>query len=169
MKRILTTEWAWSQVEAMADGSLRGEDRKRMQRMIRNDTSLGAAVDRARAVHAGLRQPRRVPVPGDLRRRLFAIAPRPVHDLRWVALPFAAAALIGVLTLPSLLQPSAPAVDVRSAQAMQDFRTAMSYLSRSAAVTSHGVTRELSQGLSEALSTGRRALIDEQTDSETGG
>jgi hypothetical protein len=169
MTRILTTEWAWSQVEAMADGSLRGEDRKRMRRMMQNDPRLDAAVDRARTVHAGLRQRRGVRVPRDLRRRLFAIAPRPAQGLRWAAVPLAAAALIGVLTIPPLIRPSVPTVDTRSAEAMQEFQTAMSYLSRSAAVTSHGVTRELSQGLSEALSAGRRALTDEKTDSETGG
>ena len=47
----LNGEWAWTQIESMADGSLEGIALERMQRALENDPRLRRAVARARSVH----------------------------------------------------------------------------------------------------------------------
>ncbi|HEX5421524.1 MAG TPA: hypothetical protein VFY39_16145, partial [Gammaproteobacteria bacterium] len=55
----LDSSWAWSQAEAMADGSLGGRERRRMRRHMQADPELRQAVNAARAVSIALRGARR--------------------------------------------------------------------------------------------------------------
>ena len=55
----LNGEWAWTQIESMADGSLEGIALERMQHALESDPRLRRAVMRARSVHrelGGLRE-----------------------------------------------------------------------------------------------------------------
>ena len=54
-QRDLSEEWARTQLEAWADGSLTGESRARMAAAIAADPRLAAAAERAVAVHRALR------------------------------------------------------------------------------------------------------------------
>ncbi|HEX5419302.1 MAG TPA: hypothetical protein VFY39_04815 [Gammaproteobacteria bacterium] len=69
----LDSSWAWSQIEAMADGSLRGRERRRMRLHVRADARLRRAVEEARAVSAALRGVPRAPLPHGLLLKLIRI------------------------------------------------------------------------------------------------
>jgi anti-sigma factor RsiW len=163
----LNQEWARSQIEAWADGSLEGESLERMNAALAADTRLKAAAERAFAVHRALRESRADSMPGGLRWRLLAIPARePRRSTYWWALP-AAAAAVAIVAVALVLQPTAPPpVDQRVA-AVHDFELAMRYLRDSASFTQVDVTTRLGAGLQEALETSRESL--ERTTNETGG
>ena len=167
--RDLSEEWARTQLEAWADGSLTGESRTRMDAAIAADPLLRAAAERAVAVHRALRSSQPAPMPRGLRRRLFAIpgrAPRARRSFFVPALASAAAAVAVVaVALWRVPQPPAP-VDPRVAAAAQDFETAMRYLQKSAVITQGHVTNAVGTGLRDAFDASRKAL--EKTD-EPGG
>lgn len=167
----LETEWAWSQVEAMADGSLAADDQRRMRAAMRERPALRAAVDRARLLERELKRLGRASVPESLARRLAEIPGPARARSAWTTwgVPAAAAATGAVVAMVSLLalqQVSQP--DTERELAMQEFRLAMSYLQRSAAMTGDDVTRELTNGLREALAVGRSAVLDTGTESQNG-
>src|SRR5690606_20267355 len=75
----IDVRWAWSRVEAAADGSLSRADMRRMRRAIEGDPGLEAAVERAMRLRAALRTLGREPVPASLTGRLLEIR-RPGRD-----------------------------------------------------------------------------------------
>jgi len=181
---MIEREWAWAQVEAMADGSLEGDDLRRMQRVLSDDARLRAAVAAANAVLRGLRHsPIQSPPAGLLRRLLAqgsASRTRSALHMRrrrsgrqpfqrgWYAAPLgvAATALIALL-FGSMLErmPSQAEQD-----AMRDFAVAMSYLRQTAETTSDQVEQQLGQGVMSAFVKSRETLAgDEQADEQNGG
>jgi hypothetical protein len=164
----LRNEWAWSQVEGHADGSLEGVALERMQAALRNDPQLRAAVGRAGAVRAALRRARAVPLPAGLRAKLLRI-PGPALP-RWTTLAAAttaAAPVVGGLWLAREPAPQPP--DPRVA-ALEEFNVAMKYVRKSAAITSKEVTDRVGGGLRDALAVGGNALRDaDARKKQTGG
>ena len=169
-QKDLSEEWAWTQLEAWADGSLTGESGARMDAAIAADPRLRAAAERAAAVHRALRAPA-VDMPRGLRRRLLAIpsqAPRERRSFLFPALASAAAAAAVVAAVLWLnLEPAEPPPDPRVVSAAQDLETAMRYLQRSAVITHEHVTSAVGTGLRETFAASREALARE-TD-KTGG
>ncbi len=161
----LEMEWAWAHVEAMADGSLSRAERRRMRSCMHADPALGAAVERARRLRSELGRLGRSPVPAGLTRRLLAMPGRAHAGARlaW-GVPAAAAAAgvtVAVAGLLVLGQTSRPPPEREAA--VREFRLAMSYLQQSAAVTGDDVTRELTNGLHEALAVSRGAVLDPES------
>jgi len=168
-ERDLSEEWARTQLEAWADGTLTSENRARMAAAIVVDPLLAAAAERALAVHRALRATPPAPMPPDLRRRLLAIPGRSPRARSFMLPAFAsAAAAVAVVVVALWLQPEPPApVDPRAIAAAQELETAMRYLQRSARVTQGHVTSAVGAGLRDALAVSREALTS-NTD-ETGG
>ena len=165
-QRDLSEEWAWSQLEAWADGSLAGESRARMAAALAAHPALRAAADRAVAVRRALRASPRPALPAGLRLRLLAIPGR--SGWPTFALPVAAAAAVAVVAIAIALRPETPApLDAQQVAAIQELETAMRYLQKSAVVTENEVTTALGSGLRDAVAASR-AAIGQQTD-ETGG
>ena len=169
-QRELNEEWAWTQLEAWADGSLTGESRARMAAAIAADPRLMAAAERAVAVHRALGAAEPPAMPSGLRRRLLAIpnqAPRARRPFFMPALVSAAAAAAIVAAALWLRPEPAPPVDPRVAAATQDFETAMRYLQKSAVITQGHVESAVGTGLRGAFTASRDALAKD-TD-KTGG
>lgn len=165
----LNGEWAQSQLEAWADGSLTGANLERMNAVLRSDARLRAASDRAVAVRRALHEPSGAPLSAGLRLRLLAIPSKPLRSWRGLALPVAAASALAIVAVAFLLRPPVPPLappDPRVA-AIEDFELAMRYLQKSARMTESGVTIAVGTGLREALTTSRESL--ERTTKETGG
>lgn len=165
-ERDLNVEWARTQLEAWADGSLSSEQAERMAAALAADAKLRAAAERAVAVHRALRVLPQARMPAALRWRLLAIPGRSAWPM--FALPAAAAIAVAVVATALWRSPvEQPPLDAQQAAAMQDFETAMRYLQKSARITQNGVTGALGAGLRDAVATSRAALVQE-TD-ETGG
>jgi len=162
----LNREWARSQIEAWADGSLSGESLERMNALLARDARLKAAAERAVALRRALRESPVERMPAGLRRRLLAIPGAERRSSHWWALP-AAAVAAAIVAIALALRPVAPPpVDPRVA-AVQDFELAMRYLRDSANVTQIDVTTKLGAGLQQAFITSRESLA--RTTDETGG
>jgi hypothetical protein len=169
MDRDLSEEWARTQLEAWADGSLTGESRARMDAAIAADPLLAAAAERAVAVHRALGASPRPPMPRGLRRRLLEIPGRSPPARRAFLLPAAASAAVAVVAVAVAvwLEPRVPEPPDPRALAAQEFELAMRYLQKSARSTQGQVTSAVGTGLRDALAASREALA-EHTD-ETGG
>jgi ferric-dicitrate binding protein FerR (iron transport regulator) len=170
-ERDLNSEWARTQLEAWADGTLTSESRARMEALIAADPRLERAAERAAAVHRALRASRPEPMPRGLRRRLLAI-PGQSPRRHWFVLPAFASAAAAAAVVAAVLwlspEPPPPAlVDPRVVAAKQDLETAMRYLQRSAVVTQGHVTNAVGTGVRATFAASRNALARE-TD-ETGG
>ena len=102
----LNGEWARTQLEAWADGSLEGESRARMAAAIAADPQLAAAAERAAAVQRALRALPHERVPAGLRRRLLAIPAGSAGARRsfWLPAMASAAAAVGRRRRRSLAQ-----------------------------------------------------------------
>jgi anti-sigma factor RsiW len=171
-QRDLNEEWARTQLEAWADGSLTGETRARMDAAIGADPLLAAAAERAVAVQRALRESAPVSMPRGLRGRLLAIpgqaprARRPFFLPAFVSAATAAAAVVAVaLWLRS--EPPTPQVDPQVAAVTQDVETAMRYLQKTASITQRHVTSAVGTGFGDALTVTRGAL--ERSTEQTGG
>jgi anti-sigma factor RsiW len=164
--RDLNREWAQSQIEAWADGSLAGESLERMNAALEGDARLRAAAERAAAVRRALRASSPERMPGGLRRRLLAIPGRQPRSTNWWAWS-AAATAAAIVAVALVLWPVAPPPIDQRAAAIQDFELAMRYLRDSATVTQIDVTTALGSGLQDALIKSRESL--ERTTDETGG
>ena len=119
--RDLNEEWARSQLEAWADGSLPGESRERMAAALAADPKLRAAAERAVAVQRALRASSPARMPAGLRRRLLAIPAGSSNVWRGFALPVAAsvaAAFVAAVWLRP--EPPPPQEDPRVAAVAQD-------------------------------------------------
>jgi len=167
-QRDLSEEWAWTQLEAWADGSLTGDARARMNAAVAASPRLRAAAERAVAVHRALRAPEPLPMPRGLRSRLLAIPGR-APRARFMLPAFVSAAAAAAIAAVVLWQrPDAPPpVDPRVAAAARDFEIAMRYLQKSARIAQGHVEGAVGTGLHGAFVVSRDAL-SKQTD-ETGG
>lgn len=165
-ERDLNAEWARTQLEAWADGSLAGEQAERMTAALAASPSLRAAAERAVAVHRALRASPQARMPAALRWRLLAIPGRSAWPM--FALPAAAAVAVAVVATAVWRGPAAPPpLDAQQVAAMQDFETAMRYLQKSARITQNEVTNAVGSGLRDAVAV-TRAAVGQETD-ETGG
>jgi anti-sigma factor RsiW len=170
-QKDLSEEWARTQLEAWADGSLTGESRARMDAAIAADPRLRAAAERAVAVQRALRAASVVQMPQGLRGRLLAIPSREPRARRSFFVPAlasaaaAAAFIAGALWLT--VEPAEPPPDPRVVAAAQDLETAMRYLQRSAVITQGHVTSAVGTGLRDAFAASRDALARETE--KTGG
>lgn len=158
-------------IEAMADGSLDRDERRRMRAAMRGDPALRAAVERARMLRGGLKRLGSAPVPAGLSARLLAVPGRRARrpSRWWVALPIAATAAAAALTLVLVTRPPETVPEDPRSAAIRDFTIAMTYLQRSAAYTGEEVGGIVSAGLLEALTVSRNSLTGEQPDDENGG
>jgi len=162
----LNGEWARSQIEAWADGSLTEANRERMRAALQRDPQLRAAAERAAAVHRALREAPTAPLPRGLRRRLLAIPARPGRAV-WPRFALPVAAGVAALAVAVWWQrPIEPTLDERVA-AVADFELAMHYLQKSARITENGVTGAVGSGLQGAWATSRESL--ERSTKENGG
>ena len=171
-QRDLNEEWAWTQLEAWADGSLTGESRARMDAAIAADPRLAAAAERAVAVHRALYEaPAVARMPSGLRRRLLAIPSREPRARRSFFIPTLASAAAAAAIIAGALwlrpEPVKPPPDPRVVAAAQDLETAMRYLQKSAVITQGHVESAVGTGLRDAFAASRDALARE-TD-KTGG
>lgn len=165
-ERDLSFEWARTQLEAWADGSLTAEQAERMAAALAVDPQLRAAAERAIAVHRALRASPPTRMPAGLRWRLLAIPGRSAWPR--FALPAAAAVAVTVVGAALWLgSASPPPLDAQQMAALQDFETAMRYLQKSARITQDEVTNAVGSGLRDAVAVTRTAIAQE-TD-ETGG
>jgi hypothetical protein len=172
----LDQQWAWSQVEAMADGTLPASDEARMRAALRADARLREAVERATAIRGGLRRLGRSPVPPSLWRRLLrvpraAARPKPRRAAGVVAaagLGLAAAAIAAVAIFLEPVQTPPPAAADARAAAVADFAIAMTYLQRSATLANSEMGAAVRSGLRDALAVGRGATRNEQPEPSNG-
>ena len=169
-QRDLNEEWARTQLEAWADGSLTGESRARMAAAIATDPRLKAAAERAAAVRRALREPEAVSMPRGLRGRLLAIpgqAPRARRSLFVPALVSAGAAAAVVAAVLWLTPQPPGSVDARVAAVTQDVETALRYLQKTASITQGHVSSAVGSGFGDAFTVTREAL--ERGTEQTGG
>jgi hypothetical protein len=167
LPKDLNVEWAWSQIEACADGSLRGDQKTRMREAMARDTALAAAVARARDVRAALTNVPREPVPSGLRARLLAIRrPRPVawRTLATPALGLATVLLVAVLVFQPVPQTRLPAPPMAghddANRAIEEFNIAMRYLRIGAERSGEQLSDAVATSLRLALATSHEALRD---------
>jgi anti-sigma factor RsiW len=161
----LNGEWARSQIEAWADGSLTDANRERMRAALQRDPRLRAAAERAAAVHRALREAAPAPLPRGLRRRLLAIPARRGSVWPRFALPVAA----GVAALAVAVwwqRPVEPTLEERVA-AVAELELAMHYIHKSARLTRSEVTGAVDSGLQGAWTLSRESL--ERSTKENGG
>jgi anti-sigma factor RsiW len=168
-EKDLHNEWAWSQIEGYADGSLSGAARQRMRAALREDVRLRAAVERAHDVRAALRRAPPAPLPAGLRRRLLRISDPAAPRWRTFATAVTAAAAIAATVLWLRPEPAPPPVDARAAAAVEDFELAMKYMQKSAAITSREVSDHVGGGLREALTVSGNSLRESAERTNTGG
>jgi hypothetical protein len=158
----LETQWAWSRVEAMADRSLRGAERRRMRDAMAADPKLERAVVSATALRRELERLAHIPTPTTLRRRLLGIAGDRQHTAPWIrltatwAVAFAGAAAVAAFVLLRAAPEQTPSPEVAraktQAEAVEDFAIAMSYLQKSATIANAEVTTAVGGSLHDALS-----------------
>ena len=161
--------WACERIEAFADDSLDPADRARMNEALRADPALRAAVERARAVRAGLRDLRGAPVPAGLLARLLA-APFPARRRpTWLLIGAPAAVAAIAIGVALYLSRPPPQPDAAQLAAMRDLAVAMRYLQRSAAITEEEVGGAVTAGLLDAFRAGHDAVRDEISEEEDGG
>jgi hypothetical protein len=167
LPKDLNSEWAWRQIEACADGSLRGEQQVRMREAMARDPALVAAVARARDLRAALTDLPRDSVPSGLRTRLLAIArPRPVawHSLATPVLGFATVLLVAVLVfqpVPEIRPPAPPMAGHDDAsRAIEEFNIAMRYLRIGAERSGEQLSDAVATSLRLALATSHDSLRD---------
>jgi hypothetical protein len=166
----LDDQWAWSQVEAMADGTLPHADAKRMRVAMGADAGLREAVERAAALRERLRRLDRNRVPSSLLRRLLAIPrnSRRVGSRRLTGLGAAAALGVAAASAAAVvifLDPmhTGPRVPVgEQAEAAADFAVAMTYLQRSATLARTETAAAVGTGLRDAFAVSRDAMRGEQ-------
>ena len=169
-QRDLNDEWARTQLEAWADGSLTGESRVRMEAAIAADPLLAAAAERALAVQRALRESPAVAMPRGLRSRLLAIpgqAPRARRSFFVPALVSAAAAAVVAVALWLRPEPPAPQIDPQVAAVAREVEIAMRYLQKTASITQGHVSSAVGTGFGDAFTVTREAL--EKGTEQTGG
>lgn len=171
----LETEWARSQIEAMADGSLGAAERARMVKALDRDPGLRAALDEAKAVLRGLEAFSLPKPPAGLRGRLLAAAPArrrrfaPV-DFAWSGMAVTSAGVLATAVIAfSFGSLAMRTPDIAEQAAMRDFGIAMAYLRQTAAMTRDEVNQQLGQGLVTAIEISTHTLTTEDGGNESNG
>ncbi|HEX6998046.1 MAG TPA: hypothetical protein VF322_07865 [Gammaproteobacteria bacterium] len=158
----IDVQWASSRIEAMADGSLPADERRRMRAAMARDPSLRAAVERAQALNAELRRLGRVPVPGSLPGRLLALAQargRPRRVWAWVAGAVAAAA---VAASALVLLDAQRAREREAAAARQQVEVALAYLGKASEIAAEEVGRAVRTSVRAAAEASSKAIRDDE-------
>lgn len=173
----LENQWAWSQVEAMADASLAAGDERRMRAAMAGDPELRKAVGRAVSLRRELARLGRAAPPRGLARRLLrlpadGVAPRserrsPPVLAFGIAAAAAVAVAAGVVVL--LASPQRAAGPTESHAAVENFRVAMTYLQHSTAFAGTEVSAALGDGLRDALAISGRAAHEKKQQRKNGG
>jgi len=153
-------DWAWTQIEAMADDSLTGEERVRMEAALASDPDLRAAVDRAHRLGAELRRLPRPRPPRGLLGRLLAVPGRSESAWPMLAAPLGAMAVAALAALLVASVRQAPPDPSPEAEAVREFVLAMTYLQRSAVVTRDEVGGQVGQSLASVLMASRESLAE---------
>lgn len=171
----LESQWAWSRIEAMADGTLTAAEQQRMRKAMATDRQLCRAVEDAMSLRDELARLKRAPVPAALGRRLFSIpSGRPQAPVGFlpaaVGLAAVAALVVGLATLLQRTPAPAPAPAAQAqAEAVEDFAVAMTYLRRSAVLTSAELSTAVGDGLRDVLAVSREAARKEKREPKNGG
>ena len=158
LKTDLRNEWAWSQVEAMADGGLDKAETERMSKAMADDPDLRRAYDRARSVRDALRRHRLPATPRGLLSRLLAVASRDRPNFSFLSVSVGALAVAFIAAV--LINVSYQQAAEEQAEAMREFTIAMTYLNRSADYTRVTVRDRVSTELVEALAASRDSLAE---------
>jgi hypothetical protein len=161
----LDRTWAWSQVEAYTDGSLKGEDRERMQRVLSSDIALAGAVDRAGQLRISLTRIRLPGPPRGLLGRLLAVPARR-RPLQFLAAPLGT---LAIALIVALIVSTRPTPEDQTTRAVEEFALAMSYLQRSAEITRNKMGDRVGSGLVSALTVSRQSLEGVGIDSDENG
>jgi anti-sigma factor RsiW len=158
----IDVRWAFSQVEAMADGSLPPAEERRFRAAMKREPRLSDAVQRATRIRRTLRRLGAAPVPRSLSRRLAALPPAHADSGRprtpawsWAA---AGAALAIAAVLVTAIRPQAPVYDERAA-ALREFEVAMAYLHKSYEIAGEQVRRAMVREL--------RGVVERESGSDT--
>lgn len=154
-------DWAWTQIEAMADDSLAAAERAGMSAAMAADSALRAEVDAARRLAAELRRLPRARPPHGMLARLLAVPGRSRNAWSALAAPLGAAAVaaIGVLLVTAVQQAPDPEAEAQ-AEAIREFALAMTYLQRSAVVTRDEVGGQVGMSLTSVLMASRDSLAE---------
>lgn len=174
-RKALADTWAWSQIEAAADGSLGSEQSRRMAEAMEKDAELRAAVEHAVALRRALGSIAPARVPKGLLGKLLALPGRESAQANggsifWRRTRFAlvpAAVALAVVTAVIVTR-TPPEPDPRRIAALEDFSTAMAYVRQSALITNDAIAEQVRFGVREALDTSRDSLREKQTDTEDG-
>jgi ferric-dicitrate binding protein FerR (iron transport regulator) len=161
----LDRTWAWSHVEAYTDGSLKGEDRARMEGVLNADAQLAGAVDRAAQLRFSLTRMRLPKPPRGLLGRLLAVPARR-RPLQFLAAPLGTVAIAFIV---ALIVSMGPTPRDETTQAVEEFALAMSYLQRSAEITRNKVGDYVGSGLVSAVTVSRQSLEGVGIDSDENG
>jgi hypothetical protein len=161
----LNGEWAWTQVEAFADGSLEGVALERMQRALESDPRLRRAVARARSVRRELGLlPKHGPSMAFLLRLLQTPPADPGARRQRIAIPavgaLAAAAIVAGISLWIGSGPAPKPTDAQTAAALQQLELAVHYMRKSAAIAHEELNAAVGHGLREALTVSRESVRD---------
>ncbi len=174
-RTTLETEWARSQVEAMADRSLTGADLARMERLLEADPSLRAELTEAEDVLSSLRAARLPAPPRGLLWRLWSQAPAAAGPKTgraglWSGVPAMSAGVFATAAIVFLFGTLVQRMpDPRQQAAIQDFAVAMNYLQRTAILARDEVGQQVGQGLATALSVSASTLAEDNQDNDTNG
>ena len=171
-------QWAASQVEAMADGSLTPADARRMRAAMAREPALRSAVEHAIALRGALARLAGSPVPRPLLWRLLAIpqrnpAARPPRR-RQLAWGLAGVAAAAVALAATLLQhryderEREAAEAFAQAQALAQVELAMAYLQESSAIAGAHLAEALRTSMRAAAATSRKAMRDDEEQSDGG-
>lgn len=169
----LDRTWAESQIEAMAEGSLSAEGKRRMLAAIERDPALAARVEQARALRRALRELAGAPVPRGLWWRLWRIptADRPRRSgIEGMWMPTAgvlATAVVAALGIGVFIGTEGPSAE-QEAAAVRDFSIAMAYLQKSALMASNEVNEAVGSGVLDALAMSRGMLDREEVEDTDG-
>jgi hypothetical protein len=155
----IDAEWAWSQVEAMAERSLPAADERRMRAAMAADPALQRAVQHAAGMRRELRRLGHLSSPSGLLARLWRI-PRGTEARRWrprlAAAALAAAALVALGLALLLRRPPVTPPDA----------VAMTYLRRSTVIAQDEVTSAVRGSMREAIT--REAARNRRRDAKNG-
>ena len=153
----LDRNWARSQVEAMADGSLTADAERRMRTLMNCDPDIRAQVERARALRLELRALASRRAPQGLARKLWQIpaADRPRGYFWAPATAVASIAVVAITAALLLYDPGPSPEQLAQEAAVQDFALVVAYLQKSAMVARNEVNEAVGYGVADALATSR--------------
>lgn len=172
-------EWAWGQVEAMADGTLDAAQSQRMQQAMALSPELQHAVKQSHRLlndFGALTSP--APSSG-LWRRLWAIPKR--RHLESESVPWwhqnrlgmvAAVMTVVILAVPLVVYQQqashARSEQLAQQQALHDFQVAMMYVNKTARLSGRTTTQSMGGGLQHALSLSMNHWISDDLSFENG-